>query len=169
MPGFNICGSGAGEAAISGKVEVRRNYRWMLNLVDMPAWAYVKSANRPKLTLGVIDQHHNQEKIAHEGKTSWEDLTCTFYDVEDQPDTSKSIYEWLEKSTYDIKQANAQHPRVYKKDFILRMLRHDGSTSEQWKYCNAWPFSIDWGGVDYSAEEICMVAVTFKYDRAMRV
>lgn len=171
MPGFQICGTGAGEAQANGKVETRRKYRWIMQITDMPgrAWAYLKSANRPKLTLGTIEQHHNQEKIWHEGKTSWNDLTCSFYDVEQQPDVSDSIYQWLGQSTYDITGATPQHPVVYKKDLTLRMLDHNGGTTETWKYCHAWPFDVDWGNVDYTAEDLCEVAVVFKYDRAQKI
>jgi hypothetical protein len=174
MPGFMICGTGAHpETQTDGRVETRRKYRWILQIPNMTgrpsAWAYLKAANRPKLTLGQIDQWHNQEHIWHEGKTVWNDLTCTFYDVESQPDVSQDIYAWLGQATYDIPNANPQHPRTYKNDVLLKMLKHDGSTSEQWKYCNAWPYDVDWGNLDYTSEELCEVAVIFKYDRAQKV
>lgn len=171
MPGFNICGTGADRnTQVDGKVETRRRYRWVLVVDNMPQreWAYLKSANRPKLTLGQLDQHHNQEKIWHEGKTTWNDLTCSFYDVEEQPDVSQGIYTWLQDATYDIPGANARHPRDYKRDVKLRMLDHNGRTTESWKLCNAWPYDVDWGNVDYTAEELCEIAVVFKYDRAQK-
>ena len=172
MPGFNIGGTGAHpETQADGRVETRRKYRYILNVTELGgrAWAYVKTANRPKLSLGTIEQHHNQEKIWHEGKTSWNDLTCTFYDVESQPDVSQEIYAWLEKTTYSIPEAKPYHPRDYKKDVLLKMIKHDGSTSEQWKYLHAWPFDVDWGGLDYAGEDLCEVTVVFKYDRAQKV
>lgn len=172
MPGFNICATGAHPITqADGKVETRRRYRYILNVPEMPnrAWAYVKTANRPKLTLGTLEQHHNQEKIWHEGKTTWNDLTCSFYDVEDQPDVSQSIYQWLGQTTYGIPDALPFHPQTYKKDVILQVLKHDGSPNEQWKYCHAWPYDVDWGNLDYTAEELCEVAVVFKYDRAQKV
>ena len=174
MPGFIICGTGGHpETQANGKVETRRKYRYILNIPNMEgrpaAWAYVKTANRPKLTLGTLEQHHNQEKVWHEGKTTWNDLTCTFYDVESQPDVSQQIYTWLQNTTYNIPQALPYHPTDYKKDVLLKMLKHDGSTSEQWKYCHAWPYDIDWGNLDYTAEELCEITVIFKYDRAQKV
>src|SRR5512137_54621 len=100
MPGFMICQSGSDSSApVVGNVEAKRKYRWVLRITNMAGaggiqpWAYLKSANRPKLTLGTIEQHHNQEKIWHEGKTTWNDLTCTFYDIENQPNVSKEIYD----------------------------------------------------------------------------
>jgi len=172
MPGFIICGTGGQqETQANGKVETRRKYRWIMNVPDLGgrAWAYLKTANRPKMTLGTIEQHHNQEKIWHEGKTTWNDLTCSFYDVEDQPDVSQSIYAWLGATTYGITEALPYHPRDYKKDVTVKMLKHDGSTSENWKYCHAWPFDVDWGNLDYTAEDLCEVAVVFKYDRAQKI
>lgn len=172
MPGFVICGTGAdAQASVSGTVETRRKYRWVLRVNSMTdrAWVYLKSANRPKLTLGTIEQHHNQEKIWHEGKTTWNDLTCSFYDVE-QPDVSASIYSWLATTTYDITNANARNPSLYKKDVNVEMYAAGGEgPTENWKYCNAWPFDVDWGNLDYTAEELCEIAVVFKYDRAQKV
>jgi len=173
MPGFSICGTGSqSETQANGKVETRRKYRWIMNISNMQqrAWAYLKTANRPKLSLGTIEQYHNQEKIWHEGKTNWNDLTCSFYDVEQQPDVSKTIYDWLQSTTYDIPGANALHPRTYKKNIELSMLDHTGERhTESWRYCNAWPYDVDWGNLDYSSEELCEVAVIFKYDRAQKI
>ena len=173
MPGFIICGTGGqAETQTNGRVETRRKYRWIMNITNMQqrAWAYLKTANRPKMTLGTIDQHHNQEKIWHEGKTSWNDLTCSFYDVEQQPDVSQVIYSWLGTTTYNITGANAFHPSVYKKNIELSMLDASGNTkTESWRYCNAWPYDVDWGNLDYSSEELCEVAVVFKYDRAQKI
>ena len=170
MPGFNIGSTGAGEAQADGRVEVRRKYRWILDIpkIGGRAWAYVKSANRPKMTLGQIEQHHNQEKIWHEGKTAWNDLTCVFYDVENQPDVSKEIYDWLGATTYDIPGANAFHPRNYKNTLTLKTLQAGGEANETWRYYHAWPYDVDWGGLDYSAEELCEVTAIFKYDRAQK-
>jgi hypothetical protein len=170
MPGFVICGTGGGEANVNGKVETRRKYRWILEISNMPnrEWALLKSANRPKLSLGTLEQHHNQEHVWHMGKTKWNDLTMTFYDVEQQPDVSAGIFTWLQDANYNINAANPDHPSNYKKDATLRMLSHSGATTENWKLCHAWPYDVDWGGLDYSAEELCEIVVIMKYDRAQK-
>lgn len=178
MPGFNICGTGAqSETRANGKIETRRKYRWVLQIDKLGnrAWAYAKTANRPKMSLGTIEQHHNQEKIWHMGKTTWNDLTVTFYDIEQQPDMSKEIFDWLNKNAYSVNQANAHHPSfgggAYKQDVSLKMLDHLGSPAgtDNWKYCNAWPYDVDWGGLDYSADDLCEITAIIKYDRAQKV
>ena len=169
MPGFNIGGSGSPNLQVDGKAEVRRGYRWIFE-IDVPqrSWVYLQSANRPKMTLGTPEQHHNQEKIWHVGKTTWNDITLTFYDVETPIDASKAIYDWLLTSTYDIPNANAFHPRTYKKDATLSMLDHMGSPNEQWMIYHAWPHDVDWGALDYASEEIAKVVTILKYDRAVK-
>ena len=103
------------------------------------------------------------------GKTSWNDLTLTFYDVEQQPDVSAGIFEWLQNDNYNINAATPNHPRTYKKDAELSLLAHTGNPTERWKLCNAWPYDVDWGNLDYTAEELCEIVVIMKYDRGQKV
>jgi len=171
MPGFNICGTGAlTETNVDGKVEIRRNYRWYMQVSSMTGkeWAYLKKANRPNMKLGTLEQYHNQEKIWHMGQTTWEDLSCTFYDIE-KPDVSKGIYEWLKSTTYGINEALPLKPSEYKKDVEVHMLDNAGAKTESWKYCHAWPFDVKWNELDYSSEAVMEIDVVFKFDRAQKI
>lgn len=177
MPGFVIGGTG-GYAGINnsadGKVETRRAYRWIFEVLEsMPDQGanlvYLKTANRPELTLGQLDQHHNQEKVWHVGKTEWNDLSMSWYDVEN-PDVSDAIYDWLEAAVYSIPGATPQHPSTYKKQARLTVLNHEGNiqASERWTLWHCWPYRINWNTLDYSNEALLEIEASCKYDRATK-
>lgn len=170
MPGFNIGGSGGDP---NGKVETRRSYRWRFTTIEDPnadqGLVYLKSASRPRISFeGPIEQHHQQERIYHIGKTQWDTITMAWYDVEQDPDVSAIIYQWLENSTYNISEANPEHPSVYKKNAKLEMLNHLGSATESWTLLHSWPLNVNWNGLDYETNNLMLIETELRYDRAIK-
>jgi len=174
MPGFMINGTGADKIGgkASATVETRRAYRWVFkDISDGPpaqALVYLKTCSRPHVILEPIEMHHNQERAWFAGKTNWEPITMSWYDMEQDPDTSKGVYDWLEIVSV-IKDANVALPEEYKKTGDLAMLDHAGEVSEQWKIYNCWPHDINWNELDFSSNEIILISISMRYDRAERV
>jgi hypothetical protein len=168
MPGFKICGKGDGPNHVS---EVRRKHRWLFktfeNMVTPQVLLVLKAATRPQFDLEQPEMHHNQEVIYYAGKQKWEPCKLSWYDVEQDPDVSKAIYEWLQKFI-NLDTANVEVPNTYKKLAELSMVNGQGESKETWKMCGAWPASINWGDLDYSNTELQMIEVTIRYDRATR-
>jgi len=172
MPGFNIGGSG-GEQIISGPNSVsepRRTYRWIFETLDgmnQNALVYLKTCSRPNVTLEPIEMHHNQERAWFAGRTNWEAISMNWYDIEQDLDTSQSIYDWLEVTT-QIPDANVSLPSTYKKKGKLQMTDHEGSAKETWELHNCWPTNVNWNELDYSTNDIVLISVSMRYDRAVR-
>jgi hypothetical protein len=186
MPGFMIGGSGgvADLAGPDGKGEVKRKYRWVMSILPSAAGGvagaasgilldtdllYLKSASRPNYSTDEIDQHHNQENIWHIGKTKWEPIELSFYDMEAAPNISSNIYNWLTKTVNDIAAATVQGPATYKQSCQLTMLDGGGVPTEVWALYHTWPKSVNWNELDYSSNEAAMVNVTLRYDRAVKL
>lgn len=179
MPGFSIGGSGA--ATDNGPVstyDAKRKYRWLFSLDDQEgggavsggsglasAFLYLKEARRPSWNTEPIDQHHNQEKIWHIGKTSWEDIELKWYDME-QPDCSEVIYQWMNNQVNHIMNATPTKPSQYKKRTRLDLLDNAGDEIETWLIYNSWPYKVDSDTLDYGANDLLMWTCTLKYDRA---
>ena len=64
--------------------------------------------------------------------------------------------------------ANVKLPGSYKKTGDLMMTKADGTSSELWKLHNCWPTNINWNELDYSTNDIILVTVSMRFDRATR-
>lgn len=176
MPGFNI-GSGSGNPEQKSHVaEPRRKHRWRVtslgDVLNAGELVYLEKANRPKFKYAEATMHHNQEEAYFAGKQTWENLSWTFYDIEQDKDVSASIARWVSTVTTSFLDVSAltvvATPAQYKKDGTLEMVKGDGSVSEQWKLYGVWPLDIDWQDLDYSSSEIQRVVVTCKVDKCVK-
>jgi hypothetical protein len=175
MPGFSINSTGgyAGGLAPDGQSEAKRKYRWLFFFTgeadagNMPTTLlYLEKASRPSWQTEPIDQHHNQEKIAHIGKTSWEDIELTWYDMETPVDCSYEIYKWMGNAINNIPGVIPQVPTRYKRTTSLSLLNNVGTPVENWDIYNSWPFKVNTGDLDYTANDLVRWTCTLKYDRA---
>lgn len=171
MPGFNICGTGEGPAAT---METRRKHRWVFEaLIDDGIFPraerlILQKAQRPNFKFEEPEMHHNQEVAYFAGKQSWEPITLTWYDAEQPADVSQSIWNWIEL-VVNFAQADVNPPAAYKKEALLGMTSGIGyATSEQWRLCNCWPKSTNWGELDYTNTEIATIDCEMRFDRAMK-
>lgn len=170
MPGFNICGTG-GVGAIPANLETRRKHRFLFETLggfEQTALLVLYSASRPNFKFEEPEMHHDQEVARFAGKQDWEPVSMKWYDVEQNPDVSASIYAWL-NTVVDLPTATVNAPSVYKKQARLSMIGADGRRTETWVLCNCWPKEVNWGDLDYTATDIATIEATMRFDRAMRL
>lgn len=169
MPGFNI-GGGAAAAQPSAIAESRRTHRWVwqvLGIMRKGEAVFLKKAQRPNFKYEPAEMHHNQEVAWFAGKQSWEPIALEWYDVEN-PDISKRVFDWVQKTTFNFPNAAVNPPSEYKLKSDLLMLDGAGATTETWSIFNSWPVETNWNELDYTSSEIQLIAVTLRYDRAIR-
>ncbi len=167
MPGFNICGTGEGP---SSTAEVRRKHRWVfrtLEQISVPALLVLKTASRPKFAFEQPEMHHDQEVVYFAGKQTWDPIEMVWYDVEQDPDVSQELYEWLNRVN-EIAQVLVEPPASYKKLATLEMTDGKGAATESWQLCNVWPAELDWGDLDYTNTELAEITATMRFDRASK-
>ena len=166
MPGFNI-GGGNGPSNV---VETRRKHRWFfstLSPLQRNVLILLQKTQRPSFKLDEQAVHHDQEEAWFAGKQHWEPITMSFYDQEQTVDTSKAIWDWLNKVS-DIKNATVALPNKYKdNDGKLEMRSGKGVATETWELKGPWPKEVNWNELDYEASDIMRIDVTMRYDRAI--
>jgi hypothetical protein len=172
MPGFNVTGSGG--TGPSNTLEVRRKHRWVFATLGRGAGAWtpqellnLQSASRPSFKFTSADKHHNQEVVYYAGKQEWEPVTLTWYDIEQAPDISSALYQWL-TSVVELGASSVAIPSQYKRQGELTMLNGQGGVTEKWTMYGTWPETINWQELDYSANELMTCQASMKYDRAIR-
>lgn len=172
MPGFNIGGGGE----VSNTVETRRKHRWIFTTVGQndtvgrDVLLLLQKTQRPSFKLEQPELHHDQEVAYFAGKQTWEPITMEFYDAEQTPDTSESIWNWIAGTvTAQVPQATVGLPSEYKKNAELTMTDHAGIANEAWSLKGAWPAESNWNDLDYTSSDIQLISVTLRFDRAIRL
>ncbi len=176
MPGFNIAPYGGGYSAQgpSNTLETRRKHRWVFEVIGRGTGVFsqsellvLQSASRPSFKFEEPEMHHNQEVSRFAGKQDWEPVTLVWYDVQQDPDVSRGLYNWIETvvNMFSIKVA---HPRLYKRTASLLMLDGAGQTSERWTMLGTWPSACNWQELDHTSTDLMTIEATMRYDRAIR-
>lgn len=173
MPGFNIHGYGALPNGPSNTYETRRKHRWFFQEIGNLASNFLlvlKEASRPQFTFDEAIFEHNQETVYFAGKQKWTECKLMWYDVEQNPDSSKSVWNWLNEVVNLGPGGNLPvfTPEAYKKDASLAMINGAGTTTENWSMYGCWPKDLNWQSLDYGASEIMMIEVSMRFDRALR-
>lgn len=175
MPGFNI-GGGSSPTQKSNVAEPRRKHRWRItslgDVLKQGELVYLQKANRPKFKYEEATMHHDQEVAYFAGKQTWDPLSWTFYDIENEPDVSDSIANWVATVTTSFRDVAALTtvalPSQYKKEGTLEMTGGDGNPTEEWKLYGVWPVEIDWSDLDYGNTEVQVITVSCKVDKCVK-
>ena len=180
MPGFFIAATGNGGGAQFGNnspsniIETRRSYRWYFQTLGRGSsdWSpkellLLQKAKRPTFKYSELTMDHQQDKAYYAGKQEWEAITLTWYDVEQEPDTSRGLYIWLE-TVCNLSNMKVNHPSNYKKQARLKLVDGAGNDSETWDLYGTWPTNFNWQELDYTNDAILTCEATMRYDRAIR-
>lgn len=174
MPGFNIGGGGSNEP--SNVVETRRKHRWLFQVISpLPqnVLLFLQKASRPQFKYAEAVMHHDQEEVYFAGKQTWEPITLSWYDAEQNPNVSEAIFKWVTTVTTSGLgagggQIQVDVPSAYKREATLAMTDGSGNTTEEWSLKGCWPRETNWQDLDYTSSDIQMVEVVMRYDRATR-
>lgn len=182
MAGFNITGTGS-EYQKNNVAETRRKHRWVFtklgDILQQGELVYLKTASRPKFDFEEVTMSHDQEDAYFAGRQKWSEMSLEWYDVQQDPNISKKLYEWLGSVNPTLASKSEETcvaaPRRYKTRGTLEMTGNcdnapmgSGKGEEIWDLYGCWPKNCDWGNLDYSSNEIQTVKVTLRYDKAIR-
>ncbi len=179
MPGFNIGGSHK-----DGKLntaEFNRKHRWRVSFggpstgpLHTIEWAYLQKAARPTFTVAPAEVHHDQEVAYFAGKQTWNELQLVFYDAVGGQGTgsgtgiSQRMWDWVQ-SVIDVEQGGTvKDPFDYKTELKVQLYDGEGSAKEEWTLQGCWPTETNWNELDYQANDIALVNIKLRYDRAIK-
>jgi len=163
----------------TGDSVFKRKFRWTMEFRGVCGYdainidpAYVKSANRPNLTIDEVEINYLNGKMWIPGKGTPDTTSVTYYDVASQAGSQaiSSLFTWL-ATVYNftdaikLTQSSAQNVRggYTAKAGILKMLDGCGNVIDGFLYLNPWPTSINFGELDYATNDECTVEVTLRY------
>ena len=158
-------------AAQKGAYEPQRKYNFLLEVgLDFPSDAELLQLS---LGDGALPQESNDEielpwvneyrYVA--GKTRFQQSTWRFKDYVDK-NTASVISRWRQ-TVYDPERGSVGLARNYKRIGSVRMFAPDGSSERVWEYKGLWPQSVNYGDLSMGDNDIVMIEVTFRYDKAV--
>jgi hypothetical protein len=137
-------------------------------------WFLCKAISLPSIDQGevVIDYVNTDFKV--KGKSRWQDITLSIYDSVGLPDSStnngaKETHDWLLKhhnSENGVDGWAFPNNSGYKQTMLLNVLNPQGTTVYSWKLWGAFMSAINFGSMDWAAEDAVLAEVTIKYDYA---
>lgn len=161
-------------------VVFKRKFRWLFFVPEVSqegvkALAPLRSA-RPSYSFKENSVQHVNEEIFFPTKTEWKPITLVLYDT---AKNKHPVVDWV-SMVYNIGPAQGgleQHNWVpaikkepagkgFKKEARLDLYDGCGKLIEQWNFEGAWPQQVEFGDLDMSSNEIVLVTITLRYDRA---
>jgi hypothetical protein len=135
-----------------------------LNGDGIPAYL-VKTSAKPSLTNGEVVLDHINIKRKLKGKSSWNSIAITIYDAI-VPSAAQGVMNWV-RLHHESATGRDGYSSLYKKDIILNQLSPLGEKIEEWQIKGAYLSEVNFGSLDWSAEDVVMIDATLNYDYAI--
>lgn len=151
----------------------KRKFRWTFAVERdggrrVPA-SFVKMAARPNIAIEETEVNFLNAKTYIPGKGTWEQITITYYDVEDVGNAGEGnteLWSWL-ASVYNfidnLALSQSSVRRCYGGTGICTMYDGCGNELEEWRLFDCWPTSVNFGELDYSSSEEATIEVQLRY------
>ena len=126
------------------------------------------TAARPTITYTAIEHQRLNERFYVAGKPTWNELPMTFFDfIQGAGSVSQILWDW-NNVVYNPITGAMGFKKEYTTSGTLAMLDPAGGIVQVWNLFYVWPFTVGWGELSADDDTIAEVAVTFRYDYAVK-
>jgi hypothetical protein len=166
------------------RLEPKRQHRWYVEfgsgVLDGLKYA-LKKVDKPKAEISTVEHKWLNHTFNYPGRLVWQDISMTFASVSD-PDATNLLDVILERSGYRRPQGisleeqagfiNATTTIGKAKmnavigQFDIIQVNPDGQPIEKWTIYKPLFTNVEFGSLEYGAEEIVEINCTVKYDWA---
>ena len=149
--------------------EPKRQNRFILRFpssLGINEW-YITSASRPKNKINVVEIPFLNTSTYVAGRFNWEEMTVKFKDPIG-PSAAQALMEWFRLHAESVT-GRMGYAAGYKKDIELEMLDPTGVVVEKWILQGTFLTSLDFGTLDYKADELADISATLRMDRCILV
>jgi len=134
-----------------------------------------KAISLPSIDQGEVVMDFINTDFKVKGKSRWQDVTLSISDAVGLPNTStnagaKEIHDWLlqhHNSENGVDGWAYPNNSGYKQKWLISVLNPQGSTVYSWELNGAFMSAINFGSMDWAAEDAVIAEVTIKYDYAV--
>ena len=182
------------EGSIDPKRKFRFDMTFGSANIYLPSWI-VKKVDKPGFTIAEAKHNFLSHTFYFPGKVEWKEINVSLVDPRgrtndesttsgqgDVPDLSENLYNLLLYSGYQLPQqlqqsiqavggGNVRLPSKYRSstpfsEMTIRQLDDDGKPLESWVLRNAWIKDVNFGSLEYGADDLLEIQLKFRYDWA---
>lgn len=125
---------------------------------------YGKAINLPTIDNAPITFEYGNTQVKVKGKTKWNDVTITMYAYEKM--TIDQLWDYMNVLHQDIVKGEDKYADDYKKDIQIQLLSPSDIPIATWTLIGAFANNINFGDLDWSAEEVVQPTMVISYDYA---
>lgn len=176
-----------------GTIDPKRKFRFDMQFgsanIYLPSWI-VKKVDKPGFTVAEAKHNFLSHTFYFPGKVEWKEISVSLVDPRGRgdkslglPDLSENLYHLLLYSGYQLPQqlqqsiqggtekGNVRLPSKYRSstpfsEMTIRQLDDDGTPLESWVLRNAWIKDVNFGSLEYGADDLLEIQLKFRYDWA---
>ncbi len=143
--------------------EPKYQHKFVMSITDIPAYL-IKASAKPSMTNGEVVLDHINVKRKVKGKSSWNTISITMYDAI-VPSAAQSVMSWV-RLHHESATGRDGYSSQYKKDITLQQLSGIGEIIEEWQLKGCYLQDVNFGTLDWSAEDVVTIEATLNYDWA---
>jgi hypothetical protein len=144
--------------------EPKYQHRFIMSMTDGIPSHLIKASAKPTLENGEITLDHINVKRKIKGKSMWNSIAITIYDAI-VPSAAQAVMQWV-RLHHESATGRDGYSSQYKKDITLQQLSGLGEVIEEWTLYGCYLQSVNFGSLDWSAEDVVTIDATLNYDYA---
>ncbi|MFA5395965.1 MAG: hypothetical protein WC346_08170 [Methanogenium sp.] len=138
--------------------------RFTMYIDGVPSYL-IHAADKPKITMNVVELPHINLTRKVKGKAKWDDITITLYEAI-VPSAAQAVMEWIRLSHESVTGRDG-YSDFYKKELVFNSLGPVGDKIQEWKLVGAWVSGGNFGKGDWATDDPSGIELTISYDYAI--
>jgi hypothetical protein len=143
--------------------EPKYQHRFIMVCDGIPSHL-IKASAKPTIENGEVVLDHINIKRKLKGKSVWNSIAITIYDAI-VPSAAQATMQWI-RLHHESVTGRDGYSTQYKKNIQLQQLSGLGEVIEEWNLYGCYLQTVNFGTLDWSAEDVVTIEATLNYDYA---
>jgi len=158
----------------------KRKFRWIVRFTNPDQGALqlaAKNVRKPSFEIGSVAHKWLNHTFYFPARLEWKEISLSLVDIGGERDIVTIIDGMMTNSGYRLPETAEQSKVAITKGasvhafgnyFEVVQLDADGDDIEKWTLVNPWIKMVDYGDLDYGADDLVEIGLTIQYDYAKK-
>ena len=156
-------------ASAAGGFEPQRKFQYFMYLNGVPGAENIRLAMLasflPTEENEVITLQYGNEEVHVAGRLKYSEGSITVRDMVDK-DIYRLLRDWR-RQVDDVVSGNIGFAAAYKKTARIVLVAPDNTVARQVQLTGLWPTKIEGGSLSYAENDVVLITMTLRYDKAL--